>query len=63
MNLETLQLYCDVVRLRSISRGAAANTVSQSAASQAVQQLEGILGVALIDRGKRPLTPTPEGDD
>ena len=39
MNLETLKLYCDVVRLRSFSRGAAANTVSQSAASQAIQQL------------------------
>ena len=27
MNLETLKLYCDVVRLRSFSRGAAANAV------------------------------------
>src|SRR6185503_3228638 len=43
MNLETLKLYCDVVRLRSFSRGAATNAVSQSAASQAIQQLEGDL--------------------
>ena len=61
MNLETLLLYCDVVRLRSFSRGAAANEVSQSAASQAVQQLESDLGVRLLDRTKRPFTVTPEG--
>ena len=61
MNLETLQLYCDVVRLRSFSRGASANEVSQSAASQAVQQLEADLDVNLLDRTKRPFTVTPEG--
>ena len=61
MNLETLLLYCDVVRLRSFSRGAAANEVSQSAASQAIQQLEGDIGVQLLDRTKRPFTVTPEG--
>ncbi len=61
MNLESLHLYCDVVRLKSFSRGAAANEVSQSAASQAVQQLEADLGVRLMDRTKRPFTVTPEG--
>jgi DNA-binding transcriptional LysR family regulator len=61
MNLETLQLYCDVVRLRSFSKGASANDVSQSAASQAIQQLEGDLDVQLLDRTKRPFTVTPEG--
>ncbi len=61
MNLETLQLYCDVVRLKSFSRGAAANEVSQSAASQSVQQLEADMGVRLLDRTKRPFTVTPEG--
>src|SRR5438477_11317854 len=62
MHLETLRLYCDVVRLRSSSRGAEQNFVSQSAASQAVQQLEGQLGVALIDRTKRPFVVTREGE-
>ena len=62
MHLETLRLYCDVVRLRSFSRGAEQNFVSQSAASQAVQQLETELGVALIDRTKRPFVVTPEGE-
>jgi DNA-binding transcriptional LysR family regulator len=61
MHLETLRLYCDIVRLRSFSRGAEQNFVSQSAASQAVQQLERDLGVALIDRTKRPFVVTPEG--
>ena len=61
MHLETLRLYCDVVRLRSFSRGAELNFVSQSAASQAVQQIERELGVALIDRTRRPFAVTAEG--
>ncbi len=61
MHLETLRLYCDVVRHRSFSKGAEQNYVSQSAASQAVQQLEAQLGVMLIDRTKRPFVVTPEG--
>ncbi len=61
MNLETLQLYCDVVRLRSFSKGASANEVSQSAVSQAMQQLEADLDVRLLDRTRRPFAVTPEG--
>jgi DNA-binding transcriptional LysR family regulator len=62
VHLETLRLYSDVVRHRSFSRGAEQNFVSQSAASQAVAQLEEQLGVALIDRAKRPFVVTPEGE-
>jgi DNA-binding transcriptional LysR family regulator len=61
MTLEMLKLYCDIVRLHSFSQGAAANQISQSAASQAIQQLEGELDVLLIDRSKRPFMVTPEG--
>jgi DNA-binding transcriptional LysR family regulator len=61
MHVETLRLYCDVVRHRSFSRGAQTNYVSQSAASQAVQQLEAQVGAVLIDRTKRPFVVTPEG--
>jgi len=61
MNLNTLKLYCDIARLRSFSEGAALNRVSQSAASQAIQQLEADLEVLLIDRSKRPFMLTPEG--
>lgn len=61
MTLETLKLYCDVVRLRSFSRGAGANQVSQSAASQAIQQLEAEMGAVFLDRTRRPLAVTHEG--
>jgi len=61
VQLETLKLFCDAVRLRSISRGAAQTGVTQSAASQAIQQLETELDVQLFDRSRRPLQPTPEG--
>src|SRR5919204_5952411 len=61
VHLETLRLYCDVVRLRSFSKGAEENFVSQSAASQAVQQLETQVGAVLIDRTKRPFVVTAEG--
>lgn len=61
MQLETLKIFCDVVRWSSFSRGAAENDISQSTASQAVHQLEQRLGVKLIDRSKRPLVPTPHG--
>jgi DNA-binding transcriptional LysR family regulator len=61
VNLETLRLYCDVVRLRSFSRGAAAHGVSQSAASQSIQQLEAELDVPLLDRSRRPLESTADG--
>ena len=61
MNLETLHLYCDVIRSGSFSLGAAAHRISQSAASQAVKQLEEEIGVQLIDRTKRPFMVTPEG--
>jgi DNA-binding transcriptional LysR family regulator len=62
MQLESLQLFCDVVRLRSFSRAAEEHSVSQSAASQAIQQIEHHLGVGLIDRTKRPFVVTPEGE-
>lgn len=62
MNIETLRIYCAVVRSQSFSRGAAMNNVSQSAASQAVHQLERKFGVQLIDRTKRPFVLTPEGE-
>src|ERR1700741_683489 len=61
MNLDTLNLYCDVTRSGIFSLGAAAHRISQSAASQAVRQLEDELGAQLIDRTKRPFMVTPEG--
>src|SRR4051794_4291846 len=61
MQFESLQVFCDVARYRSFSQAAAANHVSQSAASQIVLQLEKRMGVQLVDRSTRPLQLTPTG--
>lgn len=61
MNIETLRIFCDVVQHQSFSRGAAANNVSQSAATQSVHRMERYFGVQLVDRNKRPFVLTPEG--
>lgn len=55
------KLFKEIAALHSMSKGAAACGVSQSAASQHVQEVERRLGVALFDRGKRPLELTPAG--
>lgn len=62
MHLKSLKVFCDVVRLRSFSRAAEENDISQSGASQVVNQLEQRLDVRLIDRSKRPFVLTPEGE-
>jgi DNA-binding transcriptional LysR family regulator len=62
MQLKSLKVFCDVVGWRSFSRAADENGISQSGASQVVNQLERRLGVKLIDRSKRPFVLTPEGE-
>lgn len=61
MQIEALKTFCDIIRLRSFSRGAKENGVTQSAASLTVHQLEERLGVGLIDRSQRPWKLTSEG--
>ena len=61
MSLENFKIFRDIAQTKRISRGAAMNGISQSAASQLIQQLERKLGVALFDRSKRPLALTPAG--
>jgi DNA-binding transcriptional LysR family regulator len=61
VNLKSLKVFCDIVARRSFSRAAEDNGISQSGASQVVSQLESRLGVQLIERTKRPLVPTREG--
>lgn len=61
MHLRFVEVFCDVAQRRSFSKGAAAQNVSQSSASQAVGLLEKRLGTKLIDRSKRPLELTPAG--
>ena len=61
MDFAQIQLFRDIVQSRSISRGAAMNGVTQSAASQALQELERQLGDQLLDRSHRPLEVLPAG--
>ena len=61
MTLGNLRLIRDVAYHHSLSKAARVNEVSQSAASQTVQELERELGVKLFDRSTRPLTITPAG--
>jgi DNA-binding transcriptional LysR family regulator len=61
MQFESLKVFCDVARQRSFSQAAAANELSQSAASQIVLQLEKRLETQLIDRSTRPLQLTAQG--
>ncbi|HBY59813.1 MAG TPA: LysR family transcriptional regulator [Solibacterales bacterium] len=61
MTYDSLSLYRDIVQTRSVSRGAALNGISQSAASQSVQELERTMQVQLLDRSTRPLTVTEAG--
>lgn len=61
IQLRSLKVFCDVVRRRSFSLAAAEHQITQSAASQTVQNLEDYLTVQLIDRSKRPFVLTNEG--
>jgi DNA-binding transcriptional LysR family regulator len=55
------KLFRDVAQARSLSRAATMNGISQSAATQHIQELEKQLGVMLLDRSTRPLGLTPAG--
>ena len=55
------KLFRDIAQLKSVSRGAAQNGISQSAASQHIHELEKKLGVPLLDRSTRPLALTAVG--
>ncbi len=61
MNLLHLQIFKDVAQTRSVTLGAAANNVSQSAVSQQLREIEESLGVRLLDRKRRPLVLTEAG--
>lgn len=61
MDLDHFRLFKDIAQARSFSRGAGLNGISQSAASQQVQEVEDRLGTMLVDRSSRPLTLTDAG--
>ncbi len=61
MHLETLKIFCDLVALQSFSKTAEKHLLSQSAVSQQLAQLELTHKCQLIDRKKRPIELTKEG--
>jgi DNA-binding transcriptional LysR family regulator len=62
VQIRNLKVFCDVVARHSFSKAAEENGMTQSGASQAVQQLEDFLQVQLLDRSKRPFVLTSEGE-
>jgi DNA-binding transcriptional LysR family regulator len=61
MTLDHLKLFRDIALARNVTRGAEICGVSQSAASQQLQETERLLGVELLDRSTRPLELTEAG--
>lgn len=61
LDLHLLDVFATVCRLRSMTLAAQQLGLTQPAISHAVKQLEAGLGVLLIDRSRRPLTPTTSG--
>jgi DNA-binding transcriptional LysR family regulator len=63
LNLEQLRVFTAVIEQKSFSAAAALLGVTQPAVSQQVRQLEGRLGVKLIERVGRHATPTAAGTE
>ncbi|MEN8127692.1 MAG: LysR family transcriptional regulator [Planctomycetota bacterium] len=61
MNLDSAQIFCDLVELKNFSRTAEMHSISQSAVSQQLAQLETTHNTQLINRKKRPLELTEPG--
>ena len=62
MHLEILRVFCDLAELRSFSRTAEKHLLSQSAVSQQLGQLELAYKCQLVNRKKRPIELTKEGE-
>jgi DNA-binding transcriptional LysR family regulator len=61
MQIETLKIFCDLADLQSFSKTADRHFLSQSAVSQQLAQLELAYKCQLINRKKRPIELTKEG--
>jgi len=61
MHIETLKIFCDLAEQLSFSKTAEKNFLSQSAISQQLAQLELTHNCQLINRKKRPIELTKEG--
>jgi DNA-binding transcriptional LysR family regulator len=60
-DLTTLALFAEVVELRSFTRAAAASGMAKATVSRRIAELERRLGVRLLQRTTRQVTPTEEG--
>jgi LysR family transcriptional regulator, transcriptional activator of the cysJI operon len=61
MQIENFKVFCDLVESRSFSRAAARNSITQSAVSQQVKNLESRFETLLLRRDGKSITPTPAG--
>lgn len=59
--LHTLEVFGTVCELGSMTLAAKRLGMTQPAVSQAIKQMEAAVGVTLLHRGSRPLTPTSAG--
>ena len=62
MHIQTLKIFCDLAESRSFSKTAEKHLLSQSAVSQQLAQLELTHKCQLVDRKKRPIELTKEGE-
>ena len=62
MELRHLRYFVAVAEERNFTRAAARLHIAQPPLSRQMQQLEEILGVALIEKGSRPLRLTEAGE-
>jgi LysR family hydrogen peroxide-inducible transcriptional activator len=60
--LKQLRHYAALAETRNFGRAAGASNVTQSTLSASIQELEAILGAALVDRTKRKVVLTPLGE-
>jgi DNA-binding transcriptional LysR family regulator len=61
VNLTHLRLIRDIAHSKSVSKSAQMNSMSQSAVSQALRELEDEFGTEIFDRKRRPLVITEGG--
>ena len=61
MDLKTLEVFCRIVELKSFTRAAEAVSLTQPTVSGHIKDLEDELGLRLLDRAGRAVTPTRAG--
>jgi DNA-binding transcriptional LysR family regulator len=62
MHVDSLRVFCDLVDTASFSKAATMHGITQSAVSQQVRALETRFGCTLLERSRRGVAATPEGN-